>query len=335
MKAIMAPRLGVLGLGELGIPVPGEFEALVRMDACAICNSTDHKLMTNEFFSGAFPVALGHEVVGTVIEVGRKVTSFTPGDRVFRQRLRDEHVPGDGRSCWGGFAEFGLVEDAWTKAGVPYGDPALPHDQQKLLIDVPPALASGMITLMETLDCAATCGAGPGVSVAIVGSGPVAQALALFARLLGAAPVYAFGRRPVYAARFAEIVHADGYVIGDDFPTEVTRIVANGGFDLTLEAVGSADALDTCLRLAGDAGRICAYGIPPASAPYRPEQTAHPHLAFVGAVEGRAQRRLIDFLEAGTLRLNDWVSHTLPLAEYQQAFDMVEAKAALKVALTP
>ena len=335
MKAVMALRPGELGLGELEMPEPGDYEALVRMDACAICNSTDHKLMTNEFVPGPFPVVLGHEVVGTVTEVGPKVRNFKPGDRVFRQRLDNHHVPGEGRSCWGGFAEYGLVTDEWAKQDVPYGPSPLPHPQQKLLLDVEPALATGMVTLMETLDCITTCGAKPGTSVAVVGSGPVGQALAMFAKLLGAAPVYAFGRSPAHADRFARVCKADGYVAGPALPAEVERIVEGGGFDVVLEAVGSADALDTCLRLAGGKGRVCVYGIAPASSPWRPEQMERPNVSRVGAKEGRVQAQLAEWVEAGRVDLNDWVSHRLPLSDYQQGFDMVPQKKAMKVVLLP
>lgn len=334
MRAILATTPGILGLGDLPMPHYDEYEALVRMEACAICNSTDHKLLFNEFFPGVFPVALGHEVIGQVVEVGSKVTSFKPGDRVFRQRLRDSDVPG-GRSCWGGFAEFGLVEDLWAKEGIPYGNAALPHDQQKLLLDVPAPQATAMVTLMETLDCLMTCRVGKGMNVAIVGSGPVAQAFALFARLLRARRVYAFGRRDAYRARFTDVCRADGYVVGDDMPADVEEIVTHGGFDVVMEAVGSADALDRCLKLAGVNGATCIYGIPPASAPYHSEQTTRPGIQWVGAMEGRAQRRLVQFIESGAVRLEDWVSHVLPLEQYRQAFDLVDSKEVTKVVLTP
>ena len=335
MRAVMGLTPGVLGLGELDVPRPGECEALVRMDACAICNSTDRKLLTGQFCVGAYPVVLGHEVIGTVVEIGPGVTHFAEGDRVFRQRLRDEHVPGEGRSCWGGFAEYGVVVDEWARQGLPYGPDALPHDQQKLLLDVEPALATGMVTLMETLDCIAACGAAPGRSVAVVGSGPVGQALALFARLLGASPVYAFGRSPGRAARFAEVSRIDGYVTGGDFPGEVERIIRGGGFDVVVEAVGSAAALDTCVRLAGSGGQVRVYGVAPGSDPYPDEIMARDQVAIVGAREGRAQARLAAYVESGDVALEDWVSHRLSLDEYQRAFDLVEAKEALKAVLIP
>lgn len=335
MRAIMAMSPGVLGLGELEVPRPGKYEALVRMDACAICNSTDLKLLANEFFPGLFPVVLGHEVVGTVVEVGPGVKNYAAGDRVFRQRLLDDHLPGEGRSCWGGFAEFGLVVDEWARQDLSYGAEALPHDQQKLLLDVEPALGAGMVTLMETLDCIAECGAAPGKSVAIVGSGPVGQALALFARLLGAAPVVAFGRSPAHAARFANVCRIDGYVPGTDLPAEIEKVISGGGFDLVVEAVGSAAALATCVRLAGADGQIRVYGIAPETAPYPDRTMSRGNVTAVGAMEGRAQAGLAAFVEAGEVNLEDWVSHRFPMEGYQRAFDSVKSKEALKAVMLP
>jgi len=322
MKAVMGIEPGKLGIGELEIPRPGEYEALVKMEACAVCNSTDHKLLTNEFFSGAFPIALGHEVISTVVDAGPKVENFRVGDRVFRQRLYDSHVPG-GRSCWGGFAEYGIVVDEWARQGLAYGPESLPHDQQKLMIDVAPELAAGMITLMECLDCIRSCGAAPGKSVAVVGSGPVGQALAMFAKLLGAGPVYAFGRDPARAERFENVCGVDGYVSGECRAT----------FDVAVEAVGSVDALDRCIELAGQAGRVFVYGIAPGSSPYRPDQMSRDNVSTVGAVEGRAQAALVRWIEEGKVNLSDWVSHVLPLEDYQYAFDLVKGKQALKAVL--
>ncbi len=253
----------------------------------------------------------------------------------FRQRLYDEHVPGEGRSCWGGFAEYGLVADEWARQSVPYGSASLPHDQQKLLLDVEPGLAAGMVTLMETLDCIAECGAAPGRSVAVVGSGPVGQSLALFARLLGAGPVFAFGRSPGHAARLEQVSRIDGYIAGTDFPAEVESIIAGGGFDVVVEAVGAAAALDTCVRLAGSDGQVRVYGVAPGSDPFASEIMDRDNVSTVGAKEGRAQARLAGYVESGDVDLEDWVSHRLRLGDYRQAFDLVEAKEVLKAVLIP
>ncbi len=333
MKALAAIEPGRLGIVELDMPVPGRFEALVRMDACALCNSTDHKLLNNEFCSGTFPVILGHESVGTVIETGPGVVNFKEGDLVFRQRLGDQHVPGEGRSLWGGFGEYGLVVDDWAEQGVPYGPDSIPHNQQKVLIDIKPELAVGMVTLMECLDCIITCGAAPGKSVAIVGSGPVGQALALFAKLLGAGPVYAFGRNPSHSDRFTSVSKVDGYISSPQLPTDIQSIVSKGGFDIVVEAVGSIDALDKSINLAGDTGQVCVYGVAPGSSPYRPDQMNRHNVTAVGAIEGRVQAKLVNWIEKGQVNLSEWVTHVLPYNDYQKAFDLVESREALKAVL--
>jgi len=336
MRTVAAIGIGKLSL--LDIPRPemaGPYECLVRMDACAICNSTDIKLLKNEFCSGPFPTVLGHEVIGTVVEVGANVENFREGDRVFRQRLEDRHVP-KGRSNWGGFAEYGIVVDQWARDGVPYLHHTADyraHPQQKLALDIEPALATGMVTLMETLDYVQGCGAAPGKTVAIVGTGPVGQAFAMFAKRLGAGPVIAFGRRAAYAERFAAIARVDGYVVGSPYPSDVERRIAAGGFDIAIEAVGSRRALDACLELAGEHGEVCCYGVASESEPYTEAQLADPHLRAVDVMEGRAQAQLVEYIEAGHVRVEDWVSHTLPMGEYQKAFDMVGGRQATKMAL--
>ncbi len=336
MKAVMAIQPGVLAMGDLPMPEPGEYEALVRMDACSICNSTDHKLLHGEFFSGTFPVVLGHEVVSTVVEVGPRVEHFRPGDRVFRQRLGDHHVPGEGRSCWGGFAEYGLVIDEWARQGVAYGPDPLPHDQQRLLADIDPAAATVMITLMETLDCCITCGVTAHSAVAVVGTGPVALATAKCAKLLGAAPVVVFGRRPEHADRFHRIGGADDYVAARPWDAQVNRIVKQGGFDVVIEAVGSVEALDLAIELAGGEGRVGVYGIAPGSAGYRESQLQRSNVALVrGVKEGRRQAQLLAWIDAGRLALDEWITHRVPMTAYRQAFDLAHQGDTLKVVMLP
>ena len=140
MKGVIAREPGTeVIFTDMTEPVPGEYDTLVRLDACGICNSTDYKLAKNTFVSGSFPIALGHESIGTVVETGKKVKHFKPGDRVFRQVL-PAILESDGlRSVWGGFAELGLVTDEWARQDIPYGPEHYPGAQQKLLIDIEPA----------------------------------------------------------------------------------------------------------------------------------------------------------------------------------------------------
>jgi len=322
---------------ELSAPEIGPYEALVEVLACGICNSTDWKIIEGEFVSGTYPVLLGHESVARVIRVGGEVRSFQAGDQVLRSRLEDAHVPyPGGRSCWGGFVERAIVTDVWAQQGAAYN--AFPHPQQIVPAHISPVQAVATITLKETISCLDSSDVGPDQSLAVVGTGPVAQSLVLFAKLSGIAPVVVFGRRAKWARRFADL-GADGYVAGDpiseaDVPPEVQSILAAGGFDRAIEAVGARAALSTCLQVVKPDGRINIYGVAPESEPYLPEQEADPRTFHGKVAEAEAHDRLLDWVAGGKVALDEWISHELPWDQYRHGFEMVKKKTANKVALT-
>ena len=129
MKGIFVVDKNKIDILDLPEPELKPYEALVQVEACAICNSTDWKLIEGEFFRGNYPMLLGHESVGRVIRIGEKVRSYRVGDRVLRSTLRDEHIPFQGgRSCWGGFVEKAIVVDVWAEQGLTYNTFA--HPQQ-------------------------------------------------------------------------------------------------------------------------------------------------------------------------------------------------------------
>jgi threonine dehydrogenase-like Zn-dependent dehydrogenase len=317
---------------ELPEPEIGPYEALVQVEACGICNSTDWKVIEGEFVSGSFPILLGHESVGRVIEVGKRVESFRVGDRVLRSRLEDEHVPfAGGRSCWGGFVERAIVTDVWAEQGQPYN--AFPHPQQIVPSQISPEDAVAMITLKETLNCLSHSDVKPGQSLAIVGTGPVGQTLTLFAHLAGIHPLVVFGRRPEWSEVFWRL-GADAYVAGDEYPSLARSILDAGGFDRAIEAVGARSALSRCLQVTRPSGRINLYGIAPESEPYLAEQEGDPRV-FRGAVaEAEEHETLLAWIAEGKVVLADWISHVMPWTDYQRGFDMVADKRANKVVLT-
>lgn len=82
MKALVLKEFGgPLTLEEVPVPRPGPDEALLRVDACGV-DQFDLTIRDGKFPTARAPIILGHEIAGTVTEIGANVTNVAPGDRV-------------------------------------------------------------------------------------------------------------------------------------------------------------------------------------------------------------------------------------------------------------
>src|ERR1700675_3319918 len=171
-------------------------DVIVRIDSSTICGTDLHILKGDvpEVLSGT---VLGHEAVGTVVEIGAAVTTIAPGDRVLvscitscgRCRFcKEAHY---GLCTGGGGWIFGHLIDGLQAelARVPFADTsvykvpdALSDEQVLFLADIlPTAYEVGVLNGRVT----------PGDTVAIVGAGPIGLAAILTARLFSPAHIIA------------------------------------------------------------------------------------------------------------------------------------------------
>ncbi|MCS6284327.1 MAG: zinc-dependent alcohol dehydrogenase family protein [Nitrospira sp.] len=86
MKAMLLDRAGdvasdPLQLRDLPVPLPGPGEVLVKVQVCAVCR-TDLHVIEGELPDVKRPLIPGHQVVGTVTQVGPGVADVREGDRV-------------------------------------------------------------------------------------------------------------------------------------------------------------------------------------------------------------------------------------------------------------
>ena len=155
MKAAVLREYGKLSVEEVPEIVPGDYDCLVQIVACGICNGTDSKLYHGQFPPhGQPPSIIGHESVGRVIKVGPKVRNFAVGDMVYRPIARYDRP---GNTCdlgfaWGGFAERGIITDG---RAIVEDNPGTEMEywwpfHRTYPADIPAEDAIIMITLMET-----------------------------------------------------------------------------------------------------------------------------------------------------------------------------------------
>ena len=96
MKAMLLEQPNSrLVLKDIPNPEPSPTQLLIRVEACGICR-TDLHIVDNELTEPKLPLVPGHQIVGTVDQIGEKVTGFHIGDKV--------GVPWLGKTC--GQCEF-------------------------------------------------------------------------------------------------------------------------------------------------------------------------------------------------------------------------------------
>lgn len=315
MRALVVGGPAQVAWRELPPPRPAANEALVKIEACGLCNSTDTELIDGtQPYRPAYPFVLGHESVGTVLSVGDQVVRYRVGDRVTRVAYI---LPGEQRdglsSGWGGFAELGLVRDP--------GDPAAQPPQVVLPAELPPETAFLAISLAETRDfleqIEAACGPVAGRTVAVVGTGIAGLTLCRWCREQGAARVIAIGRRDERLA-LARRSGADTAVTAD-------RASAAPRADILFEAIGRPAELPRWADMLVDGGTIAIYGAAAAAAWQVAEAQLPPGLTVLrpGPREQRWVARIAARLVSGDIDPLLWRTHVWPADQAHEAFAAV------------
>ncbi len=127
MKAAVYQEFrGPISVEQVLDPAPPDSGVVLRVGACGICRSDWHGWMGNDP-DIRLPHVPGHEIAGEVVEIGRSVGTFKPGDRVTLpfvcgcgdcEQCRSgneqvcDHQFQPGFTAWGGFAEFVAIEYA-------------------------------------------------------------------------------------------------------------------------------------------------------------------------------------------------------------------------------
>ena len=324
---------------ERPVPKIGPGELLVKVWASGICGSD----VMEWYRARRAPCVLGHEIGAEVVEVGKGVTDFEVGDRVFVSHhvpcgrchycLRDhETVCEQLRSTNydpGGFAQFVRVPAVNLADGV---------------FNLPDELTYEDAVFIEPLGCAyrgqRRAGVGDGDVVAVLGAGLTGLIHIRLAAALGAGRVIATDVLP--ARREAAV--RSGAAVALDARGDVAKGIrkANGDrlADVVIVATGAAAALEQAFECVDRGGSILffaptapGYELPiPFNRVWGDEVTLHTSY-------GAAPRDIEDaiaLLRSGKVKVADMVTHRLPLGRIQEGFQLVaEPVDSLKVIIEP
>lgn len=336
MKSLVVDNQGKLILQELPVPAYQDYQVLVKMESCGVCNGTDMKLIHGNFKGfNTYPAVLGHEGVGKVVEKGKKVKNFEVGDSVLLPFL--EGMTSGCYSGWGAYSEYAVAGDwkAMAEGGQGPGFPAFSeayYAQQVVPKGIDPVGAAMIVTFREVLSAVKRFGFKANNSLVVFGAGPVGLCFIKFAKLLGLGPVIAFDISDDKIQE-AAAMGAD-YVFNStktDVSTEVRKI-ARDGVDFVVDAVGINQLIIQAMELIKNNGKICCYGISPklnmdldwSKAPY------NWNLQFVQwpskLEESEAHIQIINWIQMGVINPYDFISDIIPFENILDAFKMVEER---------
>ncbi len=347
MHAAVYRGKGRVVVEQVPVPEIGPGEVLLRVAACGICG-TDIKKIQHGFIPP--PQILGHEIAGTVVEVGSGVTRWKPGDRA----VSFHHIP-CGR-CF--YCERKLYSQCPTykKVGVTAGfDPngggfaeyvrIMPWIAERGMVAIPAEVSFEEATFVEPVN---TCWkaiekarVAAGETVVVIGQGPIGLLLMLLARNVGATLVTS---DPLPARRERSLRYGAATSCDPAAGTLLEAVKAHTqgrGADVVLLAVPHPELVRESLTLARPGGRVLLFA----------QNDPLMNIEFPAAAVGVEEKEILGSYSASVdkqeqsarivferrLPLRDLISHRFPLEQMEHALALAACPAgdSLKVVILP
>jgi 2-desacetyl-2-hydroxyethyl bacteriochlorophyllide A dehydrogenase len=318
-------------------------DAIVRIEATGVCGSDLHIYHGRVQIEPGFTI--GHEYVGTVTAAGDAVTRVAVGDRVlgcfqtacgqcFFCMRGDYHKCDDSRTFGHGATLGSLPGTQADLALVPHANLVLRRVPDGMSSDTALFAGDVMGTGYHAVEAS---GLRAGDVAAVLGLGPVGLCAVQAARAAGAAHVIAVDSVEE-RLRVAESFGATPVHLGEEDPRAAAKEVTDGrGVDVSIDAVGHPQALDTAIRLTRKRGTVQAIGV------YAERIEMHMGLVWIKSLTvggGQANvighvDRVLAMMAAGVLDPSPLVTHHMSLDQAPEAYALYDRREALKIVLTP
>ncbi|MEM9681662.1 MAG: S-(hydroxymethyl)glutathione dehydrogenase/class III alcohol dehydrogenase [Pseudomonadota bacterium] len=356
-RAAVALKAGEpLSIETVDLEGPREGECLIEVKATGICH-TDEFTLSGADPEGIFPAILGHEGAGVVVETGPGVTSLKPGDHVIplytpECRQCDYCLSGKKNLCQA-IRETqgqGLLPDGTTRFSL--GGEKVFHYMGTSTFSnytVVPEIALAKIREDAPFDkvcyigCGVTTGIGaviytakvqPGDNVVVFGLGGIGLNVIQGARLVGADKIVGVDTNPAKKA-IAEQFGMTHFVNPNEVEGDLVPYLVDltdGGADHSFECIGNTqvmrDALECCHKGWGESTIIGVAGAGQEIST-RPFQLVTGRVwrgtAFGGAKGRTDVPKIVDWYMDGKINIDDLITHTMPLDEINNAFDLMHA----------
>ena len=334
MKAAVIAKSMDLEIWDVPVPVPGDYEVLCEMEYGSTCAGTDQRLMRGEHPNPVhYPGILGHESVGRVVEVGKKVKNYKVGDLVSRVGS-PTGLMDDLGICWGGFAQYGIAKDHWQmkKDGIERCLWGKSRVNQIIPEEIDSRDAPMIITWRETLSYLLRLGVSAGKRVLILGAGANALSFVALSCNLGAR-VWVVGSLQKQA--WFQKYPIEGYF--DYHEEKLEERLADEGvqeMDFLVDGIGSSETVNRVLSCLKKGGLVGIYGWNDRrSAGINPFRASGSFQVYAdGYDEEETHGAVIAMILRGELRAEDWYDKENPvsLTEISDAYERLKKHEAMK-----
>lgn len=340
MRAWVLGNPDELKLVEKDVPTPGRAEALVRIDAVAIC-ATDLEIITYgtpAMFEGGPPFnkdfTPGHEYMGTIAALGPGVDEFAIGDRV---TVEIHAGCGQCKRC-----RMGMYTSCHNY-GLNYGDLDKGHrangfttnggfaeyavNNINTMIKVPDDMSDAEATLVVTAGTSMyglteLGGLVAGESVVVIGPGPIGLLAVAVAKSLGASPVVLVGTRENRNKIGLEL-GADAVIDArnEDVLARVKQLVGSKGADYVVDCAGSEITVNQAVHMTNRGGKVCLAAFPKKPVEFDLGYLAVNNIYLYGIRgEGRsATHRAMAFMADKRFDATKVHTHTFPMEDLPEA----------------
>ena len=344
-----------LAIENVQLDGPRAGEVMVEIKATGICH-TDAYTLSGADPEGLFPSVMGHEGAGVVVDVGEGVTSVAPGDHViplYTPECRQCKFCLSGKTNLCGAIRAtqgqGLMPDGTSRFSL-HGETLFHYMGTSTFSNhtVLPEIAVAKIREDAPFDkvcyigCGVTTGLGavintagvePGANVAVFGLGGIGLNVIQGARLVGADRIVGVDINPA-KRDLAEQFGMTDFINPQDVDDVVAAIIdlTDGGVDYSFECIGNVEvmrqALECCHKGWGESIIIGVAGSGQEIGT-RPFQLVTGRVwrgtAFGGA-KGRTEvPRIVDWYMDGKINIDDLITHSMPLEEINNAFDLMHS----------
>ncbi len=333
-----APR--DIRLVESPIPKPGPGEILIQVGAALTCG-TDFKAYRqgHPVLLKHLPSPFGHELAGTIVEIGKKVLKLKPGDRVVAAnsapcgkcyfcRADQEELCDKLFLYNGAYAEYALIPSEIASANV--------HILPKHLSFPNAALSEPLACALHGAEAAQIK---KGDSVVLIGAGPMAILLIHALKERGAnICVIGRGKENLALAKKAGAEKTFSILDGEPGPF-ILNWTKDRGADCVFEAVGLPETINQSLNFVRKGGRICLFAgcAEKTSISLDVHRAHYKEISIFGVFHHAPKyfRAALDLLSRGKIKTDLLISGQITLQELPSYFSRVADRPSSKVAVIP